>query len=179
MMKSNTKKFEHFKYKNLDSLRQAFQELGLKVPISQNADCLKTPIYKHGIFIPNRLSIQPMESVDADKQGGPSELTKRRYLRYAKSGAGLIWFEATSILEESKSNPNQLTINESNLNNFQKIVSAIKKLGTETLRRLGFEKRPIFILQLNHSGRYSSGKVATRTYPAPSPTTRSLRVLEA
>ncbi len=155
MSKPNWKNFEHFKYKNLDLLKQAFQDLELKVPFSTNTNCLKTLIYKNGIFIPNRLSIQPMEAVDANEQGGPSELTKRRYLRYAKSGAGLIWFEATSILEESKSNPNQFTINNSNVKNFRELVEEIKELGTKTLEKIGFEKRPILILQLNHSGRYS------------------------
>ena len=45
----------------------------------------------------NRIAIQPMEGCDGTRDGSPDELTVRRYLRFARGGAGLIWFEATSV----------------------------------------------------------------------------------
>ena len=40
----------------------------------------------------NRVVINPMEGCDCNKDGSPSELTEKKYLDYAKSGAAIIWF---------------------------------------------------------------------------------------
>jgi len=39
------------------------------------------------------MAVQPMEGFDADPDGSPSELTFRRYKRFAQGGSGIIWFE--------------------------------------------------------------------------------------
>jgi len=46
-----------------------------------------------------------MEGCDSDEQDSPGELTFRRYKRFVQGGTGLIWFEATAILPEARSNP--------------------------------------------------------------------------
>src|SRR5690554_6668600 len=100
--------------------------------------------------IPNRLVVQPMEGFDGVNQGEPGELTFRRYLRYAKGGAGVIWFEATAILPEARSNPQQLMIN-------RKTGDALAKLVEETKKAAWAEYKhePYCIVQLTHSGRFS------------------------
>ena len=98
----------------------------------------------------NRLACQAMEGCDGTRTGEPDELTVRRYDRFAKGGAGLIWFEATAVLPEGRANPRQLYINKGNLDAFRKEVERIKEIG---IKANGFE--PIVIMQATHSGRYS------------------------
>lgn len=98
----------------------------------------------------NRLACQAMEGCDGTADGSPDLLTNRRYERFARGGAGIIWFEATAVMEEGRANPRQLYISEKNLDNFKKQVQAIKET---CLSENGFE--PLVIMQATHSGRYS------------------------
>ena len=91
-----------------------------------------------------------MEGCDGTADGRPGELTLRRYDRFARSGAGLIWAEATAITPEGRANPRQLWLTEENLNDYQRFVTDIKET---CMRENGFE--PIVLLQATHSGRYS------------------------
>jgi len=157
------RKFQPFSYKSLDALKKKIDELQLEIPISLNVDILKESVKINGRITPNRLAIQPMEGFDANKDGSPGKLTKRRYLRYAEGGVGLIWFEATSISENCRSNSHQLMLTNKNIKEFKKLVSLIRENCNATLRSLGFEEECILILQLNHSGRYS--KIKGKKHP--------------
>ncbi len=125
-------------------------ELGTILALAKNTDILTHPIYVAGHKIENRLVCQAMEGCDGTSDGCPDTLTKRRYKRFATGGAGLIWFEATAVMEEGRANPRQLYINEKNLDAFKAEVEKIKETG---LRENGFE--PVIIMQATHSGRYS------------------------
>ena len=148
-------KFEPFHYKSLADLKKKIKELNLEIPISPELEILQSRIQLYEDYIPNRLAIQPMEGFDATENGSPTELTKRRYDRYAHSGVGLIWFEATAIIPEGRSNPHQLVLTEENLNKFKKLVSDTRLKCNSTLSEMGFKNDCILVLQLNHSGRYS------------------------
>lgn len=111
---------------------------------------LETPIKMHNRVLPNRIVFQPMEGCDGTAKGGIGELTERRYLRFAESGAGVIWFEATAVCNEGRANPRQLYINEENLGSFKALIKEIKG---KSFKLHGFE--PLIIVQLTHSGRYS------------------------
>ena len=111
---------------------------------------LNTPISFGGISLPNRVVFQPMEGCDGTKNGAPDELTCRRYLRFAQSGAGIIWFEATAVTPEGRANPRQLYINAETVERFRALVKDIK---STSLEKYGFE--PLVIVQLTHSGRFS------------------------
>ncbi len=111
---------------------------------------LNTPLNVCGKVLPNRVVFQPMEGCDGTKNGAPDELTCRRYLRFARSGAGIIWFEATAVTPEGRANPRQLYINSETVEAFRLLVSRIKSTALESC---GFE--PLVIVQLTHSGRFS------------------------
>jgi len=143
-------KHERFNFKTLDDVRQKLHELQVSIPLSADLDILSTPVSFGGHTIPNRLAIQPMEGCDSDAGGTPSELTLRRYERFAESGAGLIWGEAAAIVPEGRANPRQLMITEENLSDYQRMVENIK---TRSMELFGYE--PVIMLQLTHSGRYS------------------------
>lgn len=98
----------------------------------------------------NRVVFQPMEGCDGTENGGIGKLTHRRYLRFAGSKAGIIWFEATAVCKEGRANPRQLYLTEENVDEFKNIVGEIKSVSKE---KFGFE--PLIILQATHSGRYS------------------------
>ncbi len=111
---------------------------------------IQTPI-KVGICeIPNRVVLQPMEGCDCNQDGSPSELTIKKYISAAKSGAGLIWFEANAVCPEGRTNPRQMMLTENNLSEFKALLSQMRKIAME---ECGLT--PVFILQLTHSGRQS------------------------
>lgn len=125
-------------------------EAKISLPISDDTSVLKLPIKIKNKMVNNRIVYQAMEGCDGTLEGVPDELTKRRYMRFAEGGAGIIWFEATAVVNEGRANPRQMYINEGNLDCFKKIVSDIKE---KCLITNGFE--PLVICQLTHSGRYS------------------------
>lgn len=151
-------KHEVFHYKTLKEMKEKMNDLEVEIPLSENTDILMKKVKKAGLEFQNALAIQPMEGCDAAEGGAPGELTKRRYERFAKSGAGLIWFEAVAICKEGKAKPNQLRITEENLDNFKALVEKIKE---ESIRANGFETK--VIMQAAHSGRYSN----PNGYPEP------------
>lgn len=114
------------------------------------ATILNSPIIIHNKEIPNRIVFQPMEGCDGTCDGGIDTLTRRRYIRFAKSSAGIIWFEATAVCAEGRANPRQLYINDKTVESFKSLVTEMKKISLE---ENGFE--PVIIVQLTHSGRFS------------------------
>ncbi|MBQ9946718.1 MAG: flavin oxidoreductase/NADH oxidase [Clostridia bacterium] len=126
------------------------KELDTELPFSENTDILGKSLTVGKKIVSNRLACQAMEGCDGNYDGTPGELTKRRYDRFAKGGAGLIWFEATAVLPEGKANPRQLYINKNNLDAFRRQTEAIKEAA---VKENGIE--PVVIMQATHSGRYS------------------------
>lgn len=103
-----------------------------------------------GRLIENRIVFQPMEGCDCNEDGSPSELTVKKYLTEAKSGAGIIWMEASAVCTEGRTNTRQMMLTEENLDSFKELVSLIHQTAAETT---GI--RPVIIIQLTHSGRQS------------------------
>lgn len=138
-----------FNFKDSGSLLRKASELGLSLPFSEDISPLLRPLQLDDLTIMNRLVVQPMEGYDSTSGGAPSDLTKRRYLRYASGGSGLIWFEAVAVSPEGRSNPNQLWINKGNSDDFRSLNSLIRETaGKKTYN-------PRLVIQLTHSGRYS------------------------
>lgn len=122
----------------------------LEIPYSDNLKILDTPIALCKKTIPNRIAIQPMEGCDGTYEGAIDELTHRRYLRFAKSGAGVIWFEATAVVNEGRANPRQLFLNEKTLDSFKKLIFEVRETAYKETKT-----EPVLIMQATHSGRYS------------------------
>lgn len=140
-----------FSYRSLEELLSQARSLGLELPFSANTRLLSEPFRFGKRTVANRLGTAPMEGADSLADGSPSELTRRRYIRAAEGGSGLIWFEAVSIVPEGRSSPGQLLITRENADRFARLNSEIKAAG---FRRHGFE--PFLVMQANHSGRYSN-----------------------
>ena len=111
---------------------------------------IKNSIHVGMYDIPNRVVLQPMEGCDCNEDGSPSELTREKYLKAARSGAGLIWFEANAVCSEGRTNPRQMMLTRENLPAFKALVSEMREIAKT---ECGIE--PVFVLQLTHSGRQS------------------------
>ena len=98
----------------------------------------------------NRVVLQPMEGCDCNADGSPSELTVAKYIRAARSGAGIVWFEANAVCPEGRTNPRQMMLTVDNLPHFKALLSQMRKIAKEECKA-----DPVFILQLTHSGRQS------------------------
>lgn len=142
---------KRFKYRDTDELAQEIRSLGLDIPIGgDDVSVLFDAVRIGNRATANRFVVQPMEGFDADDDGSPGELCFRRYERYARGGHGVIWFEATAVLREARSNPDQLWIHAANVERFRTLVSRTRAVAREAM---GHEI--LMILQLTHSGRYS------------------------
>jgi NADPH2 dehydrogenase len=165
----NGREFVH-----LGSLRDVahFQEqlasLHIAVPCDREVACgadspLAQPLVRHGIRIGNRFAIHPMEGWDGTAEGNPSENTIRRWRRFGRSGAKLIWGgEAVAVRHEGRANPNQL------------MIGPHTELGLARLREALIEEHRgvagsddglLIGLQLTHSGRYSRPDAHDRAAP--------------
>lgn len=118
---------------------------------------LARPLAIFGREAGNRFAIHPMEGWDGNRDGSPSDLTRRRWRRFGLSGAKLIWGgEAVAVVPEGRANPNQLFIDGERLDG---CVAWLGDLRREILA--GHEEsgvtgdRPVIGLQLTHSGRLS------------------------
>ena len=104
-------------------------EASVTLPYAEDTSILKTPVQLGSRTAPNRIAYQAMEGCDGTPEGSPDELTVRRYDRFARGGAGLIWFEATAVMQEGRANPRQLYIHDGNVDDFKREVERIKEAG--------------------------------------------------
>ncbi len=141
-----------FRLRTAAELRAEAGRLGLDIPYEDGISALLGKVPIGGREIPNRLAVLPMEGADAEAGGAPSERTLRRYRRHAAGGSGLIWCEATAVRPDGRSNPGQLLLTEKTLGGFAKLVEEVRAAAN---KEWGAGHRPLFVLQLTHSGRFS------------------------
>jgi NADPH2 dehydrogenase len=124
---------------------------------------LARPLQADGRTIGNRFAILPMEGWDGEADGKPSDLTRRRWLNFGRSGAKLIWGgEAVAVRHDGRANPNQLTISDANLSS---IAGLRETLVAEHVARFGRDDDLFVGLQLTHSGRFSRPNDKRRLEP--------------
>lgn len=147
--------FEKFNYNNLEEVIKDAKSMDLNLQFSNRMELFHKNVVVNNIIVPNSLAFHPMEGTDGNKDGSPSDLTKRRYERFSKGGAGLIWFEAVSVVPEGRVCPEQLWINNKNLEEFKKLRDNII---LNSQNEFGSNFKPVLIMQLTHSGRFSKPK---------------------
>jgi 2,4-dienoyl-CoA reductase-like NADH-dependent reductase (Old Yellow Enzyme family) len=147
----------HFTYKSLDELRQSCSSVGTShVGFEEDPEKIKSILARKvavGTFtVGNSMAIHPMEGCDGTLDGRPGELTWRRYERFGRGGAKLIWFEATAVVPEARANPRQLWITKDNVGDFGRLLEMTRRVHREVSGTADDLLEP---LQLTHSGRYS------------------------
>lgn len=153
------------KYRKIASLKTAadfkdyLSELGIDLSFDEelqnekNAPLAQPITLVNGFTIGNRFAILPMEGWDGTLGGCPSELTRRRWGRFGRSGAKLIWGgEAVAVKHDGRANPNQLMMNEKNL----KEIADLRQELVDAHKQHFETKDDLYIgLQLTHSGRFA------------------------
>jgi len=135
----------------------------LSAPASPLAAPIVVPWLKGERRVGNRFAVQPMEGWDAQPDGAPSDLTHRRWMRFAVSGAKLLWgCEAVAVLPEARSSPHQLLLNERTA----PALAELRRQMVEAHReRFGESADLIIGLQLAHSGRFCRPREEARLEP--------------
>jgi len=100
----------------------------------------------------NRFFAQPMECVDSDTEGNPSDLTYQRYEKLYEGDFGFVSLEAISVSEESRARKTQLRILPSNEKALAKLVAHLKKINPNV----------VLVFQLTHSGEVSKPAFSRR-----------------
>ncbi|HUJ21819.1 MAG TPA: hypothetical protein VLX58_09875 [Bryobacteraceae bacterium] len=148
---------KYFVYHSLDELRRAAGELGatcvrFEPDPARVRQALSRPVRVGSSVTGNSIAIHPMEGCDGELDGRPGELTWRRYQRFARGGAKLVWFEATAVRQDGRANTRQLWINRDNAGEFARLVETIRRAHRE---EFGSADDLLIPMQLTHSGRYS------------------------
>lgn len=143
---------EKFNFKSLAEVRQKIDALGIDLPLSEDLSPLAAPVRVGTRTAPNAMAVLPMEGCDSLPDGAPSELVERRYERFAAGGAGLLWWEACAVVPEGRANGLQMMLTASNVSRFAALV---RRANDAAAQANGAQHRPVNILQLTHSGRYS------------------------
>ena len=138
------------KLDRVEALRSHLAALGVDIPVDDRVDPtgpLASPVevrdgWAGTLTVPNRFAILPMEGWDGTDDGRPTDLVRRRWMRFGTSGAGLVWGEATAVRPEGRANPHQLVIDE-------------RTVGELAGLRALLADDQVTGLQLTHSGRWS------------------------
>src|SRR5258706_7004773 len=127
---------KHFHYKSLSELRQSAEDLTQHVRFESDVrnvqELLSRKVAVGNLTLGNSMAIHPMEGCDSTLDGRPDELTWRRYERFARGGAKLIWFEATAVREDGRANARQLWINKDNVSDYARLYEMMLKSHTES-----------------------------------------------
>lgn len=151
-------KYERFHYGTWLEVERRAAELGIAFPYEADPSPLFHPVHVHGKRLPNRLVVQPIETCDALANGSPSNLTLRKYDRFAAGSAGILWVEATAAHPDYRSSNGQLYLSAENVPQYARMVERLRR---QYEQRFGFA--PVLILQVTHSGRYRK----LHNHPAP------------
>jgi NADPH2 dehydrogenase len=145
--------------KSVAALRLRLAELGLELPVAESVDTavsgspLAESMTIAGRTVGNRWCIHPMEGWDANADGTPSELTLRRWRRFGRSGAKLIWGgEAAAVQPGGRANPHQTLATEANRGGLRQLLDELYAGHRETTGTDGDDM--LVGLQLTHSGRF-------------------------
>lgn len=143
---------EKFNFKTLEEVKAKLEELHVNMDLQEDLTPLRTPVKVGKKMAPNAFAVLPMEGCDSNTDGSPSNLVKQRYMNLAGGGYGMIWWEANAVVLEGRANEHQMMLTASNRSRFAALIDEVNK---EAAKKNGAEHKPLHILQLTHSGRYS------------------------
>jgi len=144
-------------FKDAGAFRGRLRELGLDLDCDERIETaphspLAQPLEVDGLRAGNRWVIHPMEGWDGEEDGRPSELVRRRWRNFGRSGAKWIWGgEAMAVVPEGRANPNQLVINERTRDDLARLHEEMLEVHR---REFGSTADLITGFQLTHSGRF-------------------------
>jgi len=145
----------HALFADRATLESEIRRLGLGLALdSEIRDALR-PGAVAGRAVGNRLVVQPMEGCDGTPEGKPDELTFRRWGRFARGGAKVLWGEAVAVRADGRANPRQLLLTRESAPDLARLVDFARE---EHRKALGTSDDFLVGIQLTHSGRFSHGR---------------------
>ena len=156
-------------FKTVESFRTHLAGLGLELPCEDRIlTAPDSPLARAcqvgGRRLGNRFAVQPMEGWDGTEQGLPSDLTRRRWRNFGRSGAKLIWGgEACAVCPEGRANPNQLMAGPETRDGLAQLGKVLLDAHRE---QYGSTDDLLLGLQLTHSGRFCRPFRKDRMEPA-------------
>ncbi len=144
-------------FKTVGDFRRRCSALGLSIECEDRIEAapespLAQPLDIDGFRAGNRFAIHPMEGWDAEKDGRPSELVRRRWRNFGRSGAKWIWGgEAMAVLPDARANPNQLVISGHTQDGLSRLLD---ELVSAHRGACGKTSDLLIGFQLTHSGRF-------------------------
>jgi NADPH2 dehydrogenase len=138
-----------------DAFLGRLAELDVALPFSDPPDvhALSSPLEVSGRTAPNRFAVLPMEGWDGTADGRPTDLVRRRWSRFAASGAGLVWGgEAFAVRPDGRANPHQLCLGPSSAEDLAELRALLAP-------------EQVAGLQLTHSGRWAVTPRPARAEP--------------
>lgn len=155
-------------FKTSQQFRERLAELEITLPMDDTLEAgadspLGIPISRSRGAIGNRFCILPMEGWDGETDGLPTDLTRRRWENFGKSGAKLIWGgEAVAVRQDGRANPNQLLINDHTLSSIENLRDLLEKTHQANF---GTTSDLLVGLQLTHSGRFARPNQKSKLEP--------------
>ena len=146
--------------KTIDDFRTHLVSSGIELPLDdvlQTGDDapLARPLIRSRGTIGNRFCILPMEGWDGTTDGRPTELTRRRWSNFGRSGAKLIFGgEAIAVRYDGRANPNQLVLNDRTATDIASLRETLIASHRESFGR-NADRDLLIGLQLTFSGRFS------------------------
>jgi NADPH2 dehydrogenase len=144
--------------KDVAAFRARLVELNLELPVDDRplsaaeGSPLAAPLSVGGFTVGNRWCIHPMEGWDANPDGSPSDLVRRRWRNFGASGAKLIWGgEAAAVQPDGRANPRQTLATPENQPG---LASLLRELRDAHRQQFGTTDDLLVGLQLTHSGRF-------------------------
>jgi 2,4-dienoyl-CoA reductase-like NADH-dependent reductase (Old Yellow Enzyme family) len=138
--------------------RSYLRSLGLDMPCDDIVahgpqSPLAQPVEGDGMRIGHRLAVQPMEGWDCERDGRPSDNTRRRWRRFGLSGAKLVWGgEACAVRPDGRANPRQLVMTDASQGDIARMRESVIAAHREATGEDGDDV--VIGLQLTHSGRF-------------------------
>jgi 2,4-dienoyl-CoA reductase-like NADH-dependent reductase (Old Yellow Enzyme family) len=146
--------------------RNYVQSLGLDIPCDDIVahgpqSPLAQPVEVDGMTIGHRLAVHPMEGWDCERDGRPSDNTRRRWTRFGLSGAKLIWGgEACAVRPDGRANPKQLIMTAESQSDIARMRESVIVAHRQATGEDGDDV--VIGLQLTHSGRFCKPNDNTR-----------------
>jgi NADPH2 dehydrogenase len=155
-------------FRTPEALRQHLLTSGIDLPLDDTLAAPEDspfawPFELDGVRVGNRFCVLPMEGWDGTLDGEPTEMTRRRWRHFGRSGAKLVWGgEAVAVRPDGRANPNQLLLT-------HRTASAIETLRADLVRAhaetFGSSDGLYVGLQLTHSGRFARPSAHDRPEP--------------
>lgn len=145
-------------FKSIGAFRARLNDLGLDLPAADvvlradQGSPLAAPLRIGDFQVGNRWCIHPMEGWDGNLDGSPSAHTLRRWRRFGRSGAKLIWGgEAAAVRPDGRANPNQILATPKDRGGLRQLLATLLEAHEKAHGHTG---DLLTGLQLTHSGRF-------------------------